>query len=51
MVVAEDTGEPVSRRGVAQLLVQVTDSNDNNPVFVEVSESLVLSLGVSIVLM
>ena len=36
MVVAEDNGSPVARRGIATLVVQVTDRNDNPPVFVEV---------------
>ena len=43
-MVAEDMGSPNVRRGIATLVVQVTDSNDNSPVFVEVSIYNSLSL-------
>ena len=37
VVIAEDSGQPNSRRSIATLVVEVTDRNDNDPMFEDVS--------------
>lgn len=39
-MIAEDTGTPTPLRGIATLVVRITDRNDNDPRFDPVSQAI-----------